>query len=222
MKGVELAVTTIAVLVMSIVILGLAGGITYKLLCVSGHKIAELDGETERLVEQKLSSGALVTIPISSKEVKASADFCKGTTIAGASYALGIKNPFAEPKKIAIACMYKGYELDDGTIEYPPGVPNSGLPCNSQQIPLSVQYDSTYSDGKVIGPKDSVHSLIAVNAQEKAPLGKHIFTLSVCFHDVTEVVNPNDCAYNSVGIDSSGVQQSIFLGAANFYFTMNK
>ncbi len=170
-RGIELAASFIVVLIVSIIMLGLAGGITYKIFCASGEKIEQLDSQTERLVEQKLASGSRVTIPLPTKEVRSVANFCGEDAAPGAVFGLGIRNDLIQNADFQITCDAKGVEDPNGAL-----TPSAN--------PIDCDADWQFDRGDISIPsREKVTRLLVLNVPGDASDGKHVFTFTV--NDVT-------------------------------------
>lgn len=188
-QGIELAASFIVVLIISIIIFGLASALTYKLFCASENKITQLDASTQKQVDQLLQSGGRVTIPDASKTTKATSSFC-GSSVAGAVFALGVRNDLLSSSSFTVSCEYAGLE----------GSPDFGTnPVDCANSPFIVQPFST-SGGDItwnIDPRERASKLLVITPTADAKPGKNIFNIRV-----------------------SGPQASDFYGGATIYLTV--
>lgn len=167
-RGIELAASFIVVLIVSIIMLGLAGGITYKIFCASGAKIEQLDSQTERLVEQKLASGSRVTIPLPTKEVRSVANFCGEDAAPGAVFGLGIRNDLIQDDTFTIECTAKGVEDSTGALTT---TGKTIMDCDADW-----QFDR---NPITISSREKVTRLLVLNVPGGVSEGKHVFTFTV-------------------------------------------
>jgi hypothetical protein len=157
-KGIELAASFIVILIISLVMFGLATGITYKLFCASGEKIEQLDAATEKQIEQRLNSGALVQIPDATKTSQRSAGFCGGSTAASASFVLGIRNVYPAEQSFTVTCESKGRIVGDELytpseelcdyLQMPDAFPVAAKGTTSRLLVLTIPQESTLEEGK--------------------------------------------------------------------------
>jgi len=70
-KGVELAINTIVILIISIVILGLGIGLLAKVFGTAEQTLPGIDDRIQAQLERALSTGAVVEIPLSTKTIGA-------------------------------------------------------------------------------------------------------------------------------------------------------
>ena len=170
-RGIELAANFIIILIISIVVFGLATGLTYKIFCASNTKLDSLNAESERRVEQLLTSSAAFTIADSSKSAKSVASFCAGSSKPAASYLIGIRNDGLDTRTFSIACEYDGMQIGDGL---PRAV--AGQDCDT---PWDVQYPQAIT----LAGRAKDTKLLIINAPPEVENGKHVFTLRASYVD---------------------------------------
>lgn len=199
-KGIELAASLIVILIASIIIFGLALGITYKIFCASAAKVEQLDSQTEKLVEQKLDSGARVAMPVNTKTAAGSASFCGGGSSPSAAYALGIRNDNTWSTRFTVHCKYEGVEQNDKLTM--PDSPSILADCSN----VIQQSGDVTLDAKMKTTK-----IVVINAPPGIEKGTHMFTISVC----DKAILPCD---SQLGPYQQGVNG--FYGAASMYLTI--
>lgn len=160
--GIELAASMIVILIVSILMLGMAGGITYRLFCASGDKIDQIDAATQAQLERKLDSGAAVQIPDSGKSAKSSAGFCGRSSVSGAVFSIGIRNDFQADTTFTVECVEDKLQLVGGALG------ESSL-CDEMQGEGDVDVAATQKETE----------LLVVNVPPGTPSGKHVLTVQV-------------------------------------------
>lgn len=109
-RGLELAASILVTLIVSIIVLGLAGGITWQLFCGANERVDAIDAQAQKYIEQRLTSGAAVQAPDASKTAKAPASFCGGRAPASAVFGLGVRNDGNTRATFMLVCTYDGVE----------------------------------------------------------------------------------------------------------------
>jgi hypothetical protein len=172
-KGIELAAGFIVILIVSLVMFGLATGLTYKLFCSSEGTIQDLDESASKELEQRLNSGARVQIPDAAKQAKQPASFCGGSFTPFSQYSLGIRNDFPAEKNFKIECAYKGYD-EDGDFTA------ADEPCDAGS--WKAQWDK---EPFAITGKQKETKLIVIQPASGVSTAKHLFAIRVFFENNT-------------------------------------
>lgn len=165
-RGLELAANLLVVLIISVVVLGLAGGITWKIFCASGDKIEQLDAQAEKYIEQRLTSGAAVQAPDASKDARPPAGFCGAKAPAYAEFGVGVRNDFNDAVLFTIECAYDGYEVGSAFTAV-------GEPCSGGT--WKAQYTSQLS----LEARAKDTAVFLFNVPPAAKMGRHVFTIRV-------------------------------------------
>jgi hypothetical protein len=169
-RGLELATNVLVVLIVSIVTLGLAGGITWKIFCSSSDRIDQLDAQAEKYIEQRLTSGAAVQVPDAAKSAKAPASFCGARAPAYAEFGLGVRNDANVPATFSITCTYDGVE--QGT---------SFTPTVGTEDCTSGRWATQFKGTLELGGRERDTVLMIFNVPSGVSAGRHVFTVRV--HD---------------------------------------
>jgi hypothetical protein len=176
-RGVELAANFLVILIISVILFGLASGLTYKIICSSEKKIDQLDESSDRVIEQKLNSGANVQVPVNIKNVNSGASFCGERGRGGASFTLGIRNDLDTLVELNLKCIYRGTEAD-----------NYGLSDNCDDW----QFDATKEGTYALAAREKIPALTVFTVPAGVTAGKHMFTL--------RVQRPDDSLYGASNV----------------------
>jgi hypothetical protein len=158
-RGIELPVSMIIILIISIIVLGLASSLTYTLVCSAEDKLVSFNVQQEKELERRLMSGAAVIIPDATKSAEQPSRICGGGSVPGAVYALGIRNDNSVETEFTITCEYKGVDA----------APPSNPGCTNIQF-----RDATTIS---LGERD-ILALVA-NVDSSMAVGRHVYTMHV-------------------------------------------
>ena len=160
-RGIELPVSMIIILIISIVVLGLAGSLTYTLVCSAEDKLVSFNAQQEKELERRLTSGAAIIIPDATKSANQPSSICGGGSVPGAVYALGIRNDNSVETEFMITCEYKGVD---------PNFASEPLPsCTNIQ----------FRDVTTIPLGDRDILALVANVDSSMPAGRHVYTMHV-------------------------------------------
>ena len=121
-KGLELAMSTFIVIIVSLMILGSALYMTRLVFCQAEDYAVNIDRQSERRIEELMSSGAKVAIADNSKSARTSGTFiCSGATRPTANYALGIRNTMNQPLEVSVNVQQTDPTSPLNTIIFFPG-----------------------------------------------------------------------------------------------------
>lgn len=158
-RGIELPASMLVILIISIVTLGLASGLTYKLVCSAEDQLSSFNDQQEREIERRLLSGAAVIIPDATKAAERPSSLCGGSSVPGAVYALGIRNDNVAETAFVIDCAYKGV--------YATGV--GGGSCDKVQFWPTAEI--ALSERAVLA--------ISTNVDPSMEVGRHVYSLRI-------------------------------------------
>ncbi len=158
-RGIELPVSMIIILIISMVVLGLAGSLTYTLVCSAEDKLVSFNAQQEKELERRLTSGAAIIIPDATKSANQPSSICGSGSIPGAVYALGIRNDNAVETAFTITCEYKGV----------------GAVTPSDSSCTNIQFRGTTTIP--LGDRD-ILALVA-NVDPDMAVGRHVYTMRV-------------------------------------------
>lgn len=159
-RGIELPVSMIIILVVSMMVFGLAMGLTYKLVCSAEDQLLTVNAQQEQEIERRLLTGPAVIIPDATKSAEQPSTICGGASSAGVVYALGIRNDNPTNTTVTLSCLYKGVEVANPT----------GDPCGE-----NVQFWPTVE----IDRGQRVVTPVAVNVNASMLPGRHVYTMTV-------------------------------------------
>jgi len=159
-RGIELPVSMIIILLVSIMVLGLGGGFTYKLICSAEDKLLTLNAQQEQEIERRLATGPAVIIPDATKSADQPSTICGGGSVPGATYLLGIRNDNSVPTDFTIECVYKGIEARDLS---------GGGSCAKLQ----------FREATTIASGEREALLIIANVDSQMRTGRHVYTMTV-------------------------------------------
>lgn len=159
-RGIELPVSFIIILVVSMIVFGLGAGVTYTLVCGAEDQLASLSAQQQQEVERRLLTGPAVIIPDATKNAEQPSSICGGASVPGASYALGIRNDGNTQTTYTIECSYKGIEAV-----------SAGSVCDAD----IVQFRPTV----MIEPREREVLAVVVNVDPSTLPGRHVYTMTV-------------------------------------------
>jgi hypothetical protein len=158
-RGIELPASMLIILIISIVVFGFAGGLTYRLVCGAEDRLAMLSAAQENELERRLATGSSVIIPDSTKRARAPSSLCSSSRVAGAVYALGIRNDEPDEQTFTIECSNP-----DGSL---------AQDCDTIQ----------HRDEVTLAPGQREVLAIVANVNPQTPKGRHVYTMTVTNSD---------------------------------------
>ncbi len=119
-RGIELAASTVVILLVAIVILGMAFTLTYKALCAAVHYSNTVDSQTQNQIDRLLAGGGRVVVADNSKTAKMTGSpLCGGSSQKTAMFAIGIKNTGASMNSFKINVIAANPKQEgNGQIQY--------------------------------------------------------------------------------------------------------